>query len=174
MELWDLYDAQRNLTGKTVVRGEPIPKGLTHLVIHICIFNSKGEMLIQQRSSDKSTWADLWDVTIGGSVSAGESSQTGAQRELLEELGLEADFTDRFPDFSTSFPGGFDDTYILHMEPELSSLRLQPEEVQAVRWATEEEILTMVDNGTFIPYSKGFISHLFFRRTHRGNFSVDI
>ena len=102
MEYWDLYDKYRNLTGKTIPRGEAIPEGLAHLVIHICIFNSRGEMLIQQRSHEKSTWADLWDVTIGGSVSAGENSQTGAQRELMEELGLEADFQNTAPDFSTS------------------------------------------------------------------------
>ena len=35
------------------------------------------------------------------------------------------------------------------------SLHLQYEEVQAVRWATLEEILRMIDDGRFIPYEKG-------------------
>ena len=51
----------------------------------------------------------------------------------------------------------------------VKSLRLQPEEVQAVRWATEDEILQMIDDGRFIPYEKSQISLLFFRRNHRSS-----
>jgi hypothetical protein len=43
MELWDVYNADRVLTGKTMVRGEPIQKGQYHLVVHACIFDKKGQ-----------------------------------------------------------------------------------------------------------------------------------
>lgn len=46
MELWDIYDINRIKTGKTVMRGETIKQGGFHLVVHVCVFNSKGEMLI--------------------------------------------------------------------------------------------------------------------------------
>ena len=49
MELWDIYDKNRNLTGRQMERGSEFAKGDFHLVIHVCIFNSKNEMLIQQR-----------------------------------------------------------------------------------------------------------------------------
>ena len=49
MELWDVYDVVRNKTGRTMVRGETFAEGDYHLVVHVCIFNSKGEMLIQKR-----------------------------------------------------------------------------------------------------------------------------
>ena len=46
MELWDLYNEQRELTGRDHVRGEEVPQGFYHLVVHIWIRNSKGEYLI--------------------------------------------------------------------------------------------------------------------------------
>ena len=88
MELWDLYDRDRQLLGRTMARGEKQPEGTCHLVVHICLFNSRGEMLIQQRQSFKSGWSNFWDLTVGGSAVAGESSRTAAEREVREELGL--------------------------------------------------------------------------------------
>ena len=51
MEIWDVYDRNRNLTGKKVLRGEPnnLKKGEYGLVVHVAIFNQAGEMLIQKR-----------------------------------------------------------------------------------------------------------------------------
>ena len=51
MELWDIYDENRTRTSKTMVRGEPIKDGDYHLVVHVCIFNSKGQMLIQKKTT---------------------------------------------------------------------------------------------------------------------------
>lgn len=169
MELWDLYDSGRKLTGRTIVRGDSVPNGCWRLVVHICVFNSAGQLLIQQRQPFKQGWPNLWDVTVGGAVCAGESSQEGAHRELLEEIGLDVDFENTVPAFTSTFTGGFDDIYIVHMEPDLSQLKLQESEVQAVRWAGKEEILAMIDNGTFIPYGKDFIEYLFYRSNHGGN-----
>ena len=86
MEVWDVYDSNRRKTSKQIKRGSPLSDGEYHLVVHICIFNSAGEMLIQQRQSFKEGWPNLWDVTAGGSVLSGESSNQAASRELFEEL----------------------------------------------------------------------------------------
>ena len=56
MELWDLYDRDRHPTGEVLERGKPVPPGRYHLVVHVVIFNSKGEMLIQQRQPFKEGW----------------------------------------------------------------------------------------------------------------------
>lgn len=167
MEIFDLYDAKRRLTGETMVRGTPTPPERYRLVVHVCIFNSRGEMLIQQRQPFKNTWPDLWDLTLGGCVVSGETSQMGAARELSEELGLAVDFSDMPPAFTVTFDGGFDDFYILERDVDISDLRCQPEEVQALKWATLEEILAMVDSGEFIPYHKGFLQFLFNRQNGR-------
>lgn len=168
MELFDLYDSQRRPLGQTMVRGTATPAGCYRLVVHISIFNSTGQMLIQQRQPFKEGWPNLWDISVGGSVTAGETSQTGAQRELLEELGLSADLQNAVPALSVTFNGGFDDHYILHRDLDVSSLCLQYEEVQAAKWASMDEILAMIDNGSFIPYHKSLIELLFFLRDHKG------
>ena len=74
IEKWDLYNRYREKTGRTVERGTAIPDGLFRLVVHVAIFNSKGQLLIQRRQKDKSRWADLWDVSVGGHVISGRHS----------------------------------------------------------------------------------------------------
>lgn len=165
MELWDLYDAERCLTGKTMQRGEPMPEGMYHLVVHVCIFNSKGEMLIQQRQPFKRGWSNLWDITMGGSAVQGDSSWQAAEREVQEELGLTIHLQGVRPHMSVNFDHGFDDFYLIQQDVDLDQLRLQPEEVQAVRWATKEDILAMIEAGTFIPYYPNLIGLLFDCRT---------
>ena len=83
MELWDLYTEDRQPTGLTMVRGSEHPEGYYRLVVHVCIFNSRGQMLIQQRQPFKDGWPNMWDVSVGGSVVAGESSREAAERERL-------------------------------------------------------------------------------------------
>ena len=169
MELFDLYTADRMKTGRTMVRGEPTAEGYYRLVVHVCIFNRKGEMLIQQRQPFKRGWSNLWDITVGGSAVSGDSSQSAAERETREELGLTIDLTDVRPTMTIYFEHGFDDYYVLTQEVDLNALQLQEEEVQAVRWASLEEILQMIDDGRFIPYEKSQIELLFFRRNHRSS-----
>lgn len=171
MELLDLYDCRHRPTGQTMVRGETPPPGLYGQVIHVCIFNSKGELLIQQRQPWKN-WGNLWDVSVGGSVTAGETSQQGAQRELLEELGLDADFSDLAPALTTTFTGGFDDFFVLKMDTDPAALRLQESEVRAARWAGKEEVLGLLDSGGFIPYHRGLLEYIFFRADHNGDFDI--
>ena len=168
MELFDLYTADREKTGKTMVRGEPTPAGYYRMVVHVCIFDSEGRMLIQQRQPFKQGWSNLWDITVGGSAVAGDSSRSAAERETYEELGLAVDLAEVRPTLTLYWEEGFDDFYILTREIDLQTLRLQYEEVRAVRWATKAEILRMIDSGEFIPYEKSLIELLFFRRNHRG------
>ena len=107
MELWDLYDRDRTPTGEVHQRGKPVPAGRYHLVVHVVIFNSRGEMLIQQRQPFKEGWPNLWDVTVGGSAVAGDTSRTAAQRETLEELGLVIDLSGELPRMTLPFDSGF-------------------------------------------------------------------
>ena len=169
MELFDLYTADREKTGRTMARGEPTPEGCYRLVVHVCIFDPQGRMLIQQRQPFKKGWSNLWDISVGGSAVAGDTSRTAAERETREELGLEIDLSGVRPTMTIYWEHGFDDYYVLTQQVDLKSLRLQPEEVQAVRWATREEVLRMIDDGRFIPYEKSQIELLFFRRNHRSS-----
>lgn len=167
MEIWDLYDRNRALTGETMVRGDPVPEGRYHLVVHVVVFDPAGRMLIQQRQPFKEGWPNLWDITAGGSALAGETSAEAAQREVGEEIGLALDLTDVTPVLVMHRDVDFNDIYIVTREVDLETLTLQPEEVQAVRWATEEEVLRMLEEGTFIPYHRCYLELLFRLRTGR-------
>ncbi len=161
MEIWDLYDEERRLTGKTMRRGDPIPEGYFHLVVHCAIFNAAGRMLIQHRQPFKRGWSGMWDVSMGGSAVQGDDSRAACAREVREELGLELDLTGVRPALTMYYPGIINDVYVVHRELDPAALRCQPEEVSEARWATEEEILSMIGAGTFIPYAPGFIALLF-------------
>ena len=99
MELWDVYDKNRILTGRKIERGSKLGKDDFHLVVHICIFNLKNEMLIQQRQPWKNGWPNMWDLTVGGSALAGETSTAAAERETLEEIGYKIDLSNERPFF---------------------------------------------------------------------------
>jgi isopentenyldiphosphate isomerase len=167
MELWDLYDHDRKLTGKTIKRGDKIPQGYYHMVVHVCIFNSKGEMLIQQRQPFKKGWSNMWDLSMGGSAQLGDTSREAAERETFEELGLSLDLAKDRPVLTIPFSMGYDDIYIVEKDIDLQSLKLQYEEVQQVKWAGLHDILRMIEEGTFIPYHKSLISLLFDLRITR-------
>jgi len=152
VEIWDIYDENRNLTGRTMIRGSEVKEGEFHLVIHVCIFNFKDQMLVQKRQPWKESWPDMWDITVGGSAIAGETSAQAAERETLEEIGCKIDLSNETPCFSVKYSVGFDDYYVVEREIDSCNLTLQYEEVQAVKWADEEEILQLIKEERLIPY----------------------
>ena len=168
MEIWDLYTKDRIKTEETMVRGEKITKGFYRLVVHVCIFNSQGEMFIQQRQPFKSSWPYMWDVTVGGSAISGDTSQSAAEREVYEEIGYKLSLDGIRPALTINFEDGFDDMYLIKKDIEISDLYLQYEEVKAVKLASKEEILKMIDEETFIPYHKSLIELLFFMKDTKG------
>lgn len=168
MELWDVYNIDRTKSNKVMIRGEKFEKDAYHLVVHACIFNSNGEMLIQQRQPFKSGWPNMWDITVGGSALSGETSQTAIERELFEEIGLKVSLQDVRPHLTINFDVGFDDIYLIEKEIDMNDLVLQYEEVQKVKWATLEEIFKKIDDGQFIPYYKSLIQLLFDMRKQYG------
>ena len=168
MELWDLYDLDRKLTGETMVRGERQPQNRYRIIVHICLFNSKGQMLIQKRQPFKSGFSGMWDITVGGSAVKGDDSHLAAMRELKEELGIDVDLKDQRPALTVNFRLGFDDMYVVNQDVDIASLKLQYEEVERVKWADKEEIFSLIDEGVFIPYHKSLIDLLFYMRDHEG------
>ena len=168
MELWDLYDKNRKLTEDTMVRGDEMKPDTYHLVIHVVIFNSENQMLIQKRKYDKASNPNMWDISVGGSVTAGEMSQLGAMRETEEELGLQIDLHNQLPHLSITFERGYDDIYIVNREVEISELAVPNDEVSDAKWATIDEIYDMIDDRTFINYRKSLIQLLFDMRYQYG------
>lgn len=105
---------------------------------------------------------------MGGGVQAGENSRQAAKRELSEELGIDYDFSNVRPYMTINFDNGFDDFYLIEKDVSLDEVTFKDNEVQAVKWATKDEILTMIESKNFIGYYPSFISALFEMRQARG------
>ena len=89
MEKWDVYTQNREKTDRTVERGCSLQQDEYRLAVHICIFNNKGQMLIQQRQPLKKEWAGMWDVTVGGcAVSGAKQAKWRLQESCRRSLGL--------------------------------------------------------------------------------------
>ena len=90
MELWDAYDKDFNrIEGISLVRGEPVPAGLYHLVCDIIVRHRDGQYLLMRRD-DRKRWGGMWEATAGGSALRGEGPKECAFRELFEETGIRA------------------------------------------------------------------------------------
>ena len=123
MEFVDLYDENRFPLGRTAPRFSRREKGTWRLITHLCIFDSRGRLLIQQRSSSKRIWPGKWDVSAAGGVSSGETTRSAAVRELEEELGISAPAQDLRSVCTVTFNYAFDDYFILKRAVDLTSIR---------------------------------------------------
>ena len=102
-ELWDAYDHEGNPLGFDLVRGEPLPENVYHLVAEVLSVTNDGQVLITKRHPDKA-WGGCWEYT-GGSVVKGETPVEGAMRELREETGIAVSSTDLHPVYVDAWPG---------------------------------------------------------------------
>lgn len=162
MEKWDIYDKNRQRQSGFKIRGESFLEGERHLVVHVCIFNDKDEMLIQKRTDCKEIWPGYWDVSVGGSALAGEDTLGAAKRETLEELGIEIYPQRDYPQFTVNFDEGFDDIFLIEAgDLKLEDLSLQADEVSDAMWASEDKVMSLIDSGDFIPWHKPIIRMCF-------------
>ena len=168
MEQWDLYTRERQKTGELHIRGEKMPPERYHLVVQVVIFGSDGRMLIQQRQKDKIGWPEMWDFSAAGSAVAGDSSVDAAVREVQEELGVTLEPEELSPALTMYGDSFFCDIYLVEKDVAIENLRLQESEVQAARWASEEDILALAAQGQFVPWIADFITLLFAMRRSGG------
>ena len=88
----------------------------------------------------------------------------------MEEIGLAISLDGERPRFTVNFDNGFDDFWFVTRDVDISELKLQYEEVKAVKWAAKEEIIEMIESGGFIPYHKSLIDLLFVYSKQIGTF----
>lgn len=88
IEILDIVDDHDEVIG-SAPRPEVYEKKLRHRIVHILLFNKKGEMAIQLRSKTVGWCPSHWSTAVGGHVMSGESYGDAALRECQEELGTD-------------------------------------------------------------------------------------
>ena len=87
-EMFPIVDEDGHITG-AATRGEcHNGSHLLHPVVHLHVFNSKGELYLQKRPEWKDIQPGKWDTAVGGHIDLGESVEIALQREVREELGI--------------------------------------------------------------------------------------
>lgn len=121
-------------------------KLLPHRIVHILVFNDRGELLLQKRSENKSFLPLFWVTSAGGHVQSGESYKRGAMREMEEELGLVEDLKflekDRYDD-----PRGFFKFLTTFKVINNGPFDYDPEEVDSVKFFSVKDVKELVYSG---------------------------
>lgn len=86
-EIFDIVDEHDRVIGQAT-RRQTHTKNLLHRAVHVLIFNSRSELLVQKRSATKDTFPSCYDSSASGHLAAGEDYDTTAYREVTEELGI--------------------------------------------------------------------------------------
>ena len=87
-EIFPIVDEAGNVIG-SATRGEcHSGSKLLHPVVHLHVFNSKGEIYLQRRPDWKDIQPGKWDTAVGGHIDYGETPEEALRREVCEELGI--------------------------------------------------------------------------------------
>ena len=158
MELWDIYDRNKQRTGRTMKRNDwHMQPGDFHLTVLGVIRHVNGKYLITKRVMTKAWAPGHWEVS-GGAAQAGEDSQDAVKREILEETGLDVTgceggylFT-----YHRENPGKGDnyfvDVYRFIKDFDEKEVKPQEEETLGFQLATAQEIKAIADQGIFLHY----------------------
>lgn len=148
-EIWDVYDENRHLTGRTHRRGDYMSAGDYHLVVEIWLQRSDGKVLLTKRSPNKG-YPGLWEMT-GGSAVAGDDSLKAALREVQEETGLTLHAENGRVIHRFSRNDAHKDVWLFLEEFSLDDVVLQEGETCDKCAATVDEIRTLCASGAFVP-----------------------
>ena len=148
-ELFPVTDAEGRILGK-ITRGEAHGGArVLHPVVHLHVFNSKGELFLQRRPLWKDIQPGRWDTAVGGHADCGETPEEAMRRETREEIGLEgftAEFVTRYLYESQR------ERELVHVFRTTTDIPPTPsEEVAEGRFFSLEEIRERMGTGFFTP-----------------------
>ena len=143
MELWDAYNSSFiKIENVTLVRGEPVPKDMFHLVCDILVKHTDGTFLLMKRDPQKH-FGGMWEATAGGSALAGENPLQCAIRELKEETGIiSADLVELGREVSDKTSSIYIE-FLCITDWNKDNISLQQGETVDYKWVSKEELLSM-------------------------------
>ena len=142
-EIWDAYDnAFNKIKNVTLVRGEPIPDGMYHLVGEVIVKHIDGTYLIMQRDFKKH-FGGMWELTAGGSALLGETPLECAVRELREETGIETTKIKEIGRVVIDVHHSLYVEYLCVTDWEKNTVTLQEGETVNYKWVDKKSLLEM-------------------------------
>ena len=153
-EKFDVLNELGEFTGKIATRDECHNNGYWHRAVYAFIIDKNSNILLQKRSKNKKLWPGKWDVTIGGHVNAGEFGREALIRECKEELGISVkDNEIKYVVGTTSIynkngyiNNHYDECYLILKEINIDSLKLQKNEVEAVKFFSSDDLINRINN----------------------------
>lgn len=149
-EMFPLVDEQGNIIG-AITRGEAHDGSKKlHPVVHLHVFNSKGEIYLQKRPAWKDIQPSKWDTACGGHIDLGEDVKTSLKREVREELGI-TDFTPQ--DMGHYVFESAREKELVYVHKTIYNGYIQPskEELDGGRFWSRDEILSNIGQNIFTP-----------------------
>jgi 8-oxo-dGTP diphosphatase len=160
-EFWDLYDKSGKSINKPIKRGEPIPEGLYHRIIHIWVQNEKGEFLIQRRANHLSWYGGRWAATTGSIMMNQFDFLAEAYREIREELSLSNTDIDLEFERELVIGNSIISLYKAFLPKyKIKSIALN-DEVSEVKWMSPSKIKHLIASEEFAPYSEELFNIVF-------------
>lgn len=138
-ERFDVVDLQDQVIGQ-LPRQEVHRRGLRHRAVHVLLFNAHTKLFLQKRSRHKECAPGLWDSSAAGHLHAGESYDSGALRELKEELGIDlAQAPSRLFKLEACAATGWEFVWVYRGQTE-GPFILDPNEIEAGDWFSAAHI----------------------------------
>ena len=134
-------------------------EALLHRAFSIFVFNSKGEMMLQQRAKEKYHCGGLWSTAACSHPRKGESVEEGAHRKLQQEMGFDVPLTRLFSFiYKAPLDNGLTEhelDYVLIGHYDQDPV-FNPEEAMAFKWIAPEKLQEDVQNNpdNYTPWFK--------------------
>ena len=144
MEYNDIYDENRQLTGRVHRRGSSWKAGEYGLVVCVWVYDGNGNLLMTRRAKGKS-FAGTWENS-GGAAKAGETSRQAIARELFEETGIRAE-EEEFEHIGADKDNHtIYDFYCLKRQIPIEKVVLLPGETDGAKWVSFAQVHEMIKN----------------------------
>lgn len=149
-ELFPVVDEDGNILG-SVSRGEAHSGSkILHPVVHLHLFNSRGELYLQRRPDWKDIQPSRWDTATGGHIDLGENVDVALRREVREELGI-VDFTPESLGHYVFESQRERELVFVHRATYDGPVTPNPDELASGRFWTRQEIISNIGKCIFTP-----------------------